>query len=117
MDQPKNFFDVYSLYEKHIEATHDSKRARNILSETRCAIMRPLLLGWGYQGKIGGSKIMPAEVQAAEEFMKTQKLEKLLDARKAQQRGFELLKRSQKSQGVYGARLNQLLIWCEQQSW
>ncbi|MBW4549228.1 MAG: hypothetical protein KME25_33205 [Symplocastrum torsivum CPER-KK1] len=117
MDQPKHFFDVYCLYEKHIEATHDSKRAKNILSETRCAIMRPLLLGWGYQGKIGGSKIMPAEVQAAKEFMKTQKLEKLLDARKAQQRGFELLKRSQKSQGVYGARLNQLLIWCEQQAW
>jgi hypothetical protein len=51
MDQPKNFFDVYCLYEKHIEATHDSKRAKNILSETRCAIMRPLLLGWGYQEK------------------------------------------------------------------
>ena len=117
MDQPKNFFDVYCLYEKHIEATHDSKRAKNILSETRCAIMRPLLLGWGYQEKIGEGKIMLTEVQAAKEFMKTQKLEKLLDARKAQQRGFELLKRSQKSQGVYGARLNQMLTWCEQQVW
>ncbi len=117
MDKPKNLLDVYHLYEKHIKATYDSERAKNILNETHSAIVRPLLLGWGYQEMIGSGRMSRAEMLGAKEFMKTQGLEKLLDARMAQQQGFKLLKRSQKSQKVYGSRLNQLLTWCEQQPW
>ena len=117
MDKPKDLLAVYYLYEKHIKAIHNSKRAKNILNETRSAIVRPLLLGLGYPETIGGSKISNTETLAAKDFMKTQGLEKLLDARVAQQQGFKLLNRSQKSQKVYGTRLNQLLTWCEQQSW
>ncbi len=117
MNKPKNLLNVYNLYVEHIQATHDSNRAKNILNETRSAIMRPLLVGLGYREMIGSSKLSRAEVNLAKEFMKTQPLEKLKEARQAQQRGFEFLQRSLKSQNVYGARLNQLLAWCQNQDW
>lgn len=117
MNQPKNLLEVYNLYEKHIQSTHNIKRARNILNETRSAIIRPLLVGLGYQKIIGTNKLSKAELDSAKAFMRKQGLDKLKEARTFQKRGFEILQRSSKTQNIGETRLNQLLIWVQHQDW
>lgn len=117
MHEPKNLLDVYELYNEFIKATKDSKTAKNILSETQSAIMRFLLSGLGYEKKPSGRKMTRAEVEAAKEFMKTQKMNQLLNAHKALQKGFEKLKASTASQNTYRGRFEQLLAWSQEQFW
>ncbi len=117
MNEPKNFLDVYKLYSEYIKTTKDTKTAKNILNETQSAIMRFLLSGLGYKKKPNGRKMTSAEVEAAKEFMKTQKINQLLNAHKALQKGFEKLKASTASQNTYRGRFEQLLAWSQEQFW
>jgi len=117
MNEPKDLLDVYELYAVHIKATQATQKAKNLLNETQSALMRFLLVGLGYQQKPNGRKMTSSEVQAAREFMKTQKVIQLLKSREAIQEGFEKLGASKSSQNTYKSRLEQLLAWGEQQFW
>ncbi|MEP0924828.1 hypothetical protein [Leptolyngbya sp. ST-U4] len=58
-----------------------------------------------------------AEVEAAQEFLKTLGAEVLLAARQTLLLAFESQKASKSSQNTYGNRFNQFLSWSEQQQW
>jgi hypothetical protein len=117
MNEPKNLLDMYSLYSEYIKTTKDSKTAKNILNETQSAIMRFLLSGLGYKKKPNGRKMTSAEVENAKEFMKTQKVNQLLNALEALQKGFEEFNASTASQNTYRGRFEQLLAWSQEQFW
>ncbi|MCF4967147.1 hypothetical protein [Nostoc sp. CMAA1605] len=117
MNKPKDLLELYNRYEEHIQAIHDSKRAKNLLNETRSAVMRTLVVGLGYQGIIGTGKMSLAELNSTKEFMKTQGVEKLKEARMAFRQGCLILQRSSKIQNIGETKLKQLLTWVQEQSW
>ncbi|MEP0755742.1 hypothetical protein NDA03_26525 [Trichocoleus sp. Lan] len=117
MEEPKNLFTVYHLYATQIEAIHSPKKAKVILIETRAAILRPLLTGWGYSFTVGSGKITIAEMQAAFEFMKTIQVKELPNARLVLKEGLNKVGYSQKNCKVFTTRIKQFLNWCQEQSW
>ena len=117
MEEPKNLSNVYHLYEKQIEAIHNPKKAKYILGETRAAIMRPLLKGWGYSLRVGRGKITIAEMEAALKFMRNIEVKELPEARLVLKEGLNKVGCSQKSCKVFTTRIKQFLNWCQEQSW
>jgi len=117
MNKPQNLLEVYYLYQNHIQSTYVDKQAENMLRETRAAIMRPLLVGLGYQEMMGPGKLSTVENKLAEDLLKAQNLEVLITSRQIQLRGLELLQRSKKIKDLYQCKLNQLLGWCQTQTW
>lgn len=117
MGCPQNLFEVWTLYQLHIESKNNPTQTRRILNETQSAIMRVLLRGLGYEQQPAGRKMTKAEVSAARAFMETLSAAKLIDARAAMKLGFDILNSSQSSRNTYGGRLDHFLTWCEEQTW
>lgn len=114
---PKNLFDVWNLYELHIEAKYNSIQAKRALNETQSAILRILLRGLiPQQGPIS-QKMTRAESMAAKESMKTLGVETLSNADVVAERVFNTLSLSKASRNTYGARLKQFVDWCKAQHW
>lgn len=114
---PKHLLDVYDLYIDYLQATHPTKTATNLIREIKYTFTSSLLVGLGYNYLPSGTKSTKAEVQAAKDFMRTQGVETLLDARIAQQQSFKLVERSQKMREIYQRSLEKFLVWCVQQAW
>ena len=117
MNSPKNLLEVYQLYSKYLETIHDSKTLKNILNEIRSALLRFLLVGLGAEIHFSSKKMTFAEVELAKKLIEVQPVSKLLVARTALEEGLEKLGASKASRNTYGRRLEQLLIWSEQQLW
>jgi hypothetical protein len=117
MNEPKNVLEVHQSYSKHLEAIHDSKTVKNILNETSSMLFRFWWAGLESETHLGSKKMTAAEVKSAKNFMKMQPVTKLLTARLALEKGLEKLGASRNSRNTYGRRLEQLLIWSQQQLW
>lgn len=117
MKNPEHLLDVYELYINHLRAVHPPKRADNSIQEIWWTFTNCLLVGLGHSRIPGGTKMKKSEIQAVKDFMKTQDIEAILDARIAQQKGFQLVRRSQKMQEIYQRSLEKFLAWCEEQDW
>lgn len=115
--RPENLLDVYELYLNYLKVTHPDKRAKTLIQEIWYTITSSLLVGLGYNQIPSGNRFTIAKTRAARDFMKTQDLAVLLDARITQQQGFKLIKRSQKTRDIYQCSLDKFLMWCEQQPW
>lgn len=117
MNEPKNVLEVHQSYSKHLEAIYDSKTVKNILNETSSMLFRFLWAGLESEIHLGSKKMTAAQVKSAKNFMKMQPVNKLLTARLTLEKGLEKLGASKNSRNTYGRRLEQLLIWSEQQLW
>ena len=117
MEKPKNLIDVYDLYIEYLKATHPDKKADSLIREIWYTFTSCLLIGLGYNYIPSSTKLTGVKIKTAKEFMRTQSLDALLNARVAQQRSFKLLERSQKMREIYQRSLENFLVWCGQQHW
>lgn len=117
MELPNNLLDVYVLYSKYIKDTQKEKTAKENIAKLQTAIIRFLLPGLGYEARPKGKKMSLLEIKLAKEFMQTQAIKVLLDAKEIQQKGFDLLRAPEASRRFYRWVLDVFVIWCETQPW
>ncbi|BAT53460.1 unknown protein [Nostoc sp. NIES-3756] len=116
MDNLLSLFDIWNLYQQHIQTQQLQEKAKATLSRTQTALVRFTLPGWGFPAPLQ-PRITNSEIEKALDFMKSLSLELLFEAIDIQQKVFDELLISEKSQYTYRAALNQFLKWCEQQPW
>jgi hypothetical protein len=112
-----NLAEALQLYYEFIESQNDSDRAERIIGESRSAVNRYLLPGFGLFDPGEGRKLTHQKVQEAEGMIKTLSVQRLLRAREAMEKGFELAQATQASRHTYGNRIEQFLQWAERQLW
>lgn len=116
MDNLPSLFDIWNLYQQHIQAQQPQEKAKATLSRTQTALVRFTLPGWGFPAPLQ-PRITNSEIEKALGFMKSLSLELLFEAIEIQQKVFDELLISENSKYTYRAALNEFLKWCEQQSW
>ncbi len=116
MNRPRSLFDIWNLYQAQIQATQPAQQANATLAQTKTALLRYTLPGWGFPAP-KRHKLTNSETEAGLAYTKQVSLEQLSEAPYIQQEVFEELQIPSNSQRNYRAALNKLLMWCEQQSW
>ena len=117
MNTSKNLLDVIDRYMNYLHTNHTSQQAGSLVRELNYMLINTLLPGLGYSPTSNGDQQSRHRNTTSQNFMRTQPLACLLEARTALQRGFELVPRSQKTQNNHRRSLERLLAWCVQQSW
>lgn len=117
MENPNNLLAVYLLYTEHIKDTQKEKSAKETIAKLQTAVIRFLLPGLGYEYRPKGKKMSLLEVKSAKEFMETQAIKILFNAREVQQKGFDLLQAPDSSRRFYRWVLDVFVTWCETQPW
>lgn len=113
---PETLADVLVLYKNYLRAKEPAKRAEEIFNQTQTAIYRYTLPGWGHAAA-HGRKPTQAETAAAQEFLQSLPVNRLLDAPTAQEKGFEMLEAKPSQRYTYGSKLKNFLAWAKKQGW
>ena len=113
---PTSLFEVWTLYQKSIQARSEPRQVKNILNETQSALFRILLSGLNPALRPTGKKMTKAETQTVLDAMHTIAPASLVNARTTIAVELANLS-SSNSQKTYGKRLEQFLHWCEGQYW
>jgi len=114
---PNNFYEVYVLYFEYIFSTHSRPQSEAIGNTFKTAFLRFLLQEFNFKRKNPRGKMTKAEVEAAEEHLKTLSMRSLLRVRIAMADALKKLGASRSSCNTYTSRINQFLAWGEQQVW
>lgn len=117
MNTPKHLLDVVDQYVNHLNTTHASQQASTLVRELNYMLTNSLLPGLGFTPLSIENRQTRQERPTSQAFMQTQALTCLLEARAAQQQGFKLVSRSQKTQNNHRRSLEHFLAWCIQHSW
>ena len=117
MKTPQNLLDVVDQYMNHLKMTHAHQQGVMLMRELDYMLKNSLLPGLGFTPLSRENGQTRQERPTSRDFMQTQALTCLLEARMAQQRGFELVLRSQKTQDNHRRSLEHFLAWCNQHSW
>jgi integrase len=112
---PTSLGDVFLLYSSYVEI-NDPARAKGILNQTKTALIRYTLPGWGYPKPIG-SKLTQKEAEAGILFMNTVQIEQLSSALKVQLKVFEQLNTLKSNQRNYKHHLKGMIDWAIEQNW
>jgi len=78
---PNNFYEVYVLYFEYIFSTHSRPQSEAIWNTFKTAFLRCLLQEFNFKRKSPLGKMTKAEVEAAEEHLKTLSMRSLLRVR------------------------------------
>jgi hypothetical protein len=116
MKRPHNLAEIQELYFSHIQTKYPRKKTEEIINQTKTAIDRFTLPGFGFS-PFKGRKATQKEIAEAVSFKQSISLEQLEDVKGAQKIGFGLLQASNNSKYVYGCALSKLLDWCSGQDW
>ena len=114
---PNSWYEVYILYREHIFSTHSPPQAEAIWNTFKTALLRFLLRKFDCSRADPRSKMTKAEVEVAEEHLKSLPMRSLLRVRTAMAEALKELGASQSSCNTYTSRINQFLDWGEQQVW
>ncbi len=117
MEDPNDLLAIYILYTEHIKSTQNEKSAKGSIAKLQTAVIRFLLPGLGYEARPKGKKMSLLEVKLAKEFMQTQEIKILLEAREKQQKGFHVLQAPEISRRFYSWVLDVFVSWCEANPW
>ena len=117
MKSPQHLLDAVDQYVNHLKTTHAHQQGATLVSELNYMLTNSLLPGLGFTPLSSENRQTRQERPTSRDFMQTQALTCLLEARVAQQRGFELVLRSQKTQDNHRRSLERFLAWCIQHSW
>jgi hypothetical protein len=113
--RPTSLGDVFLLYSNYVEI-NDPARAKGILNQTKTALIRYTLPGWGYPKPIG-SKLTQKEAIAGSLFMNTVQVEQLSSTLKVQLKVFEQLNTPKNNQRNYKHHLKGMIDWVTEQDW
>ncbi|GAB4383603.1 MAG: hypothetical protein Kow00121_45730 [Elainellaceae cyanobacterium] len=114
---PNSFHEVYVLYREHIFATNPLPKAEATWNTSKTAILRFVLYEFGFERENPRAKMTKAEVEAAEEFLKTVSIRSLTRVRGAIAKALKTLEATESSRNTYTSRINQFIEWAEQQVW
>src|SRR5690349_14655034 len=116
MKFPKNLAEILEVYAADVKAKNSNKKAMEILNQTKTAIDRFTLPGWGFP-PYKGRKPTKEEMLAAIVFKQGITVEQFANAKDAQALGFEIMQASENSRYVYSSALSKMLEWCNEQIW
>ncbi|MBD2028272.1 hypothetical protein [Leptolyngbya sp. FACHB-711] len=111
-----SLFDVWLRYEAHLQATLPEKKAEVLLAQTRTALLRYTLPGWGFSLS-KGQRLTAQEREQGLQFLQQIRLEQLQEAPAFQEKSFEELNVAGNSRRNYRWALNNFIDWCKQQTW
>lgn len=111
-----SLFDAWLSYEAHLQATLPEKKAEALLAQTRTALLRYTLPGWGFS-VFKGQRLTAQEREQGLQFLKQIRLEQLQEAPDFQEKSFEALNVAGNSRRTYRWALNSFIDWCKQQTW
>lgn len=114
---PNNWYEVYILYHECLFSTQSPPQAEATWNTFKTAFLRFLLQEFGFEREDPLKKMTKAEVDAAEEYLKTLHMRSLLRVRTAMAAALKKLEAPQSSCNTYTSRINQFLGWGEQQAW
>jgi len=117
MKTPQHLLDVVDQYVNHLKTQHALQQGATLVRELSYMLNNSLLPGLGFTPLSSENRQPRQERPTSRDFMQTQALTCLLKARVAQQRGFELIPRSQKTQDNHHRSLEHFLAWCIQHPW
>ncbi|HEY9628824.1 MAG TPA: hypothetical protein V6C84_16105 [Coleofasciculaceae cyanobacterium] len=111
-----SLFDAWLSYEAHLQATFPQKKAESLIVQTRTALLRYTLPGWGFSLP-KGQRLTAQEREQGLQFLKQIQIEQLHEARDLQEKSFEALNVAGNSRQNYRWALNGFIDWCKQQTW
>lgn len=111
-----SLFDAWLSYEAYLQATLPEKKAEALLAQTRTALLRYTLPGWGFS-VFKGQRLTAQEREQGLQFLKQIRLEQLQEAPDFQEKSFEELNVAGNSRRNYRWALNGFIDWCKQQTW
>lgn len=112
----QSIWDALQLFSTMLLAQNPEKRANEIFGQTLTALVRFTLPGLGHSVP-QRRRLLKAEMEAAQEFMKTLSIDRLAELSAVQEQVFEQLKTAAASRYTYRSRLNAFLSWSKEQIW
>lgn len=114
---PNNWYEVYVLYYAYIISICLPEQVDAIWNTFKTGFLRFVLYEFGFERENPLAKMTKAEVEAAEEFLKTLPMRSLLRIQPAMASALKKLGASKSSCNTYTSRVNQFIKWGEQQVW
>ena len=115
-EQLRSLSDAWLRYEAHVRSTLPPKKAAASLAQTRTALLRYTLPGWGFPLP-KGSRLTEQECEQGLQFLTQITLERLQEAPHLQEGLFEQIGVAGNSRRNYRWALNAFIDWCKQQDW
>lgn len=114
---PNNAYEVYILYREHLLATQPFPKALDDWRKFKAVILRFVLQEFGFERVDPSARMTAAELEAAEEYLKTVAMRSLLRIQSATADALEKLGVSQSSRGPYTSHVKGFVEWGEKQVW
>jgi hypothetical protein len=114
--QQLSLLEVWQRYETAVLATQPQPKATALLAQTRTALLRYTLPGWGFPPP-KGQRLTAQEATQGLQCLSQVSVAHLQEAAALQEDLFEQLHVAGNSRRNYRWALHQFLDWCQQQSW
>jgi|GEM_PF-1466947 len=114
--QPITLSEAWLRYEAHVRSTLSEKKAEAHLAQTRTALLRYTLPGWGFP-LAEGARLTSQECERGLQFLEQVALEQIKDASMLQEKLFDQLGVAGNSRRNYRWALHTFIAWCQQQAW